>query len=121
MSKLQLFQELFYLDPDSPSYLRWKINVNNRCKEHSVAGYNNRHGYWRVTYKGTSYAVATVVLSLYSKEYCEDMTVDHIDHCPSNNCPSNLRWYNKSQQNLNRRAWGFKTMDNSLTVFERSK
>lgn len=121
MSKLALFQEVFYLDSSSPSYLRWKIDITNRRKAHSVAGYLQMSGYWCVTYKRIKYPVATVVLSLYSKEYCEDMTVDHIDRCPSNNCPSNLRWCNKSQQSLNRRSWGFKTMDNSLNSFERSK
>jgi hypothetical protein len=55
MSKLELFQELFYLDSESPSYLRWKIHINNRCKAHSVAGHLERAGYWRVTYKQLFY------------------------------------------------------------------
>jgi hypothetical protein len=121
MSKLELFQELFYLDRSSPSYLRWKIYISNRCKAHSVAGHLGMSGYWWTTYKRIKYPVATVVLSLYSKEYYEDMTVDHIDRCPSNNCPSNLRWCNKSEQGFNRRSWGFKTMDNSLNAFEKSR
>lgn len=121
MSTLDLFKEVFYLDESSPSYLRWKISPSTRFKAGSVAGNQNRHGYWYVRYKGVTYPVAKVVLSLSNDEYFDQLTAHHIDYCPSNNTPSNLRWEDRSGQNANRRLWGFKTMDNNLNDFEKSK
>lgn len=121
MCNLALFNEIFYIDTSSPSCLRWKIKVNNRCNKHSIAGCLSKHGYWRVSYKGVNYSVATIVCSLNTNKYFEDKTVDHIDRCPSNNLPCNLRWADRSQQNSNRRLWGFKTMNNVLNSFEHAK
>jgi hypothetical protein len=112
------FQQIFYLDETSPSFLRWKVKVTNRVQKDSVAGSLSHHGYWWVTYKGKHYPVHAIVYYLYFGEYDSLKTIDHIDNCSSNNKPSNLKLATKSEQNKNRRAWGFNTMNNQLNEFE---
>ena len=121
MEPLTLFKQLFYVSNSSPSYLRWKIHVSNRVKEDSIAGCINCSGYWYATYKRIKYPVHSVVYALTFDVYESLMTIDHIDNCPSNNNPNNLRWATKSEQGFNRRKWGFKTMNNHLNSFETSK
>jgi len=121
MNNLELFKDLFYVDKTSPSFLKWKISITNRVKANDVAGCLTSHGYWRVTYKGKQYPVHLIVYVLTFNEYKASMTIDHIDNCPSNNNPNNLKWATKSEQNFNRRKWGFKTMNNSLNTFELTK
>jgi hypothetical protein len=116
-----LWKQFFYVDSSSPSFLRWKITVSNRCKQDSTAGNLSPYGYWRVYCNKKCYPVHSVVYGLTYKDYQSFLTVDHIDRCPSNNNPSNLRLATKSQQNCNRRKWGFKTMDNTLNAFESAK
>ena len=115
------FENLFYLDETSPSYLRWKIPINNRTKINSTAGYLNSHGYWSVRFKGKTYPVHTIVYYLYYGIYDFTKTIDHLDNCPSNNNPLNLKLATKSEQSKNRRAWGFKTINNKLNAFEIAK
>lgn len=115
------FNEFFYLDETSPSYLRWKISMNNRAKKNSVAGHLGAHGYWRVSLKHKSYPVHLIVYYLHYGYYDYTKTVDHLDNCPANNNPSNLKLVTRSVQNKNRRLWGFKTIDNTLNSFELSK
>jgi hypothetical protein len=117
----ELFEQIFYLDETSPSFLRWKITVSNRSKAGDVAGSINNSGYWRVTYKAKFYPVHKIVYCLHYGNYDESLTVDHIDNCPSNNNPQNLRLLSLSEQNKHRRKWGAKTMDNRLNEFEMSK
>ena len=120
-SLVLLWKQFFYVDSSSPSFLRWKITVSNRCKQDSTAGNLSPYGYWRVYCNKKCYPVHSVVYGLTYKDYQSFLTVDHIDRCPSNNNPSNLRLATKSQQNCNRRKWGFKTMDNTLNAFESAK
>ena len=120
-SLVLLWKQFFYVDSSSPSFLRWKITVSNRCKQDSTAGNLSPYGYWRVYCNKKCYPVHSVVYGLTYKDYQSFLTVDHIDRCPSNNNPSNLRLATKSQQNCNRRKWGFKTMDNTLNAFEIAK
>jgi hypothetical protein len=115
------FNEFFYLDETSPSYLRWKVFINNRKQKDSVAGHLSAHGYWRVSLKRKVYPVHLIVYSIHYGYYDDAKTVDHLDNCPSNNNPSNLALATRSGQNKNRRLWGFKTMDNTLNLFELSK
>jgi hypothetical protein len=90
-------------------------------EDNSTAGNLSPYGYWRVYCNKKCYPVHSVVYGLTYKDYQSFLTVDHIDRCPSNNNPSNLRLATKSQQNCNRRKWGFKTMDNTLNAFESAK
>ena len=120
-SLLLLWEQFFYVDSSSPSFLRWKITVSNRRKQNSVAGHLTPHGYWKVNYNKKCYSVHSIVYALTYKDYQSFLTVDHIDQCPTNNNPNNLRLATKSQQNCNRRKWGFKTMDNTLNAFEIAK
>ena len=117
----QLFNEFLYLDETSPSYLRWKVHLNSRAKKDSVAGCLSGHGYWRVTCKGKYYPGHLIVMVLSCGEYRPNLTVDHINNCPSDNRPENLRWATRSDQNKNRRRFGSKTIDNTLNDFEKAK
>jgi hypothetical protein len=115
------FENVFYLDETSPSFLRWKITINNRTQKDSVAGNLSKHGYWWVSFQRKHYPVHAIVYYLHCGIYDNTKTIDHLDNCPSNNYPSNLKLATKTEQNKNRRLWGFKTMNNRLNQFELGK
>lgn len=103
----------FYVDPTSPSGLRWKGDVipKGRIKPHAIAGtFDKTTGYWRVQYNGYRTGCHRIVYWLYNSNEFEltDVTkeIDHIDRNRSNNNISNLRRITKKLNMLNNGAAG---------------
>ena len=91
--------DLFYLDSQSPSGLRWAIDIYGgrgykvlNIKKGQQAGGLNNLGYWVVEYKSKSYKVHRILWEMHHGEkLLKDESVDHIDGNPSNNELTNLR------------------------------
>lgn len=89
--------EWFYLDPTSPSGLRWLQDCGMRGKSHSnyrfkddAAGYKSKN-YWIIGFKNKEYAAARIVYCLAHRGIPVDKLVDHIDGDTFNNNIENLR------------------------------
>lgn len=90
------FEDLFILDPESPSGLRWKTDRYNLkgnkgaiiVRGGDIAGSKNKlTGYWQYINK----ACHRIVYALVHGECPEQLTVDHIDGNKSNNSIDNLQ------------------------------
>lgn len=90
-------KEVFYLAPDSPSGLRWKIDrwsgEHNQfhcvVKDTCAGGYYG--DYWRVMYDGVSLLVHRIILMLVHALENEDLpVVDHKDGNGADNSYGNL-------------------------------
>lgn len=100
-SELNLWKNTFYLDPTSPTGLRWKVfnnAIKEECKRYQgdVAGFKKRtkdgsFSYYRVKLKGKNYAVHRIVWSLYNDNAIpEKHVINHIDCNTFNNSIDNL-------------------------------
>jgi hypothetical protein len=89
----------FYIDPASPSGLRWheRRNVKGSGKwvkrqEGDVAGTVNYAGYWVVFTRGRSFRVQRIIVEMHTGVRLRDSdVVDHLDGDRSNNRVENLR------------------------------
>lgn len=88
-------------DPSSPSGLVWAENYN-RMKAGDIAGRKNkRTGYWEVSFDNKKLNCHRLVFMAHHGPIPEGMAVDHIDCDKSNNCISNLRLADPSENNFN--------------------
>jgi len=106
MPPLELLEKLFYIDPDSPSGLRWKKTQSpNRVKEGATAGYLRKDGYWivsiRINKKKLLFQVHRIIYYLHTKKCPDGQYIDHIVF--GINHPENLRAATPSQNMMNRR------------------
>jgi hypothetical protein len=84
------FNDLLYLNPESPSYLSWKVHRRKVLKD-AHAGSVSKIGYWEVQILGKSYKAHRIVYLLTHGEIAQDKVIDHIDRDRKNNKPENLR------------------------------
>lgn len=100
------FNDYFYYDETSPSYLRWKITTRNyKHKAGDVAGnLHQDHDYYRVGLNFKLYEIHRIVFEVfYKRKIHEGKHIDHIDGNTSNNEISNLREVNSQQNHRNRK------------------
>ena len=90
----------------SPSGLIWARQRHHRAPPAGTAAGSLSKGRWNVYFKGRSYPAARVVRALTDGLDHPELEVDHIDRDPTNNLPSNLRWADRTTQNLNRKPMG---------------
>lgn len=102
--------EMFVYSPDSPSYLRWKIEIRsgkNKAKinvsQGDVAGGLSNSGYYQVRVEGRLTLVHRVIWELFYGDIPEDMIIDHIDRDKLNNDIQNLRLVTKAGNNRNQK------------------
>lgn len=99
----------FYLDPASPSGLRWhyrpKPSKSGRAverKEGDVAGHIDTKGYWVVFVRSRSFKVHRIVLEMQlGRPLAKDELVDHINWDTADNQLSNLRIVTKAVNSRN--------------------
>jgi hypothetical protein len=96
-------KETFCLDPASPSGL----SKRTKSEKPQPVGWLERHGYWRIRFKGQKYWAHRVCYYLYTgTDFC-GLEIDHIDGNTQNNCPENLRVcsisLNQANQKLSQR------------------
>lgn len=95
------FNEWFYVDPESPTGLRWKKDNNanspmNRKFQGDVAGtlLNRKNGTpsgYQLSLNAKRYYVHRVVWLLSTGSLDSNLVIDHIDNNPLNNKITNLR------------------------------
>ncbi len=101
------FSEMFYYDPSSPTFLRWKVDRYGTgrakiMKVGDVAGYVNAKGA-TVSLNYSAYLVHRVIYCLKTgKDVPVNLVVDHIDRNPMNNAFENLRLVTQSENMKNR-------------------
>lgn len=87
------FNDFVYYCADSPTGLRWKINMaNNRYKRNSVAGSANTVDKYCVLYINRKlYRTHRIVWELHNGKIPKGMQIDHINGVRSDNRIENLR------------------------------
>jgi hypothetical protein len=79
--------EVFALDSTSPSGL----SERSRSGKLIHRGWLEKHGYWRIQYRGQKYWAHRVCYYLYTGTDPFNKEIDHIDGNKANNDPINLR------------------------------
>lgn len=107
------FNDYFYYSADSPSGLRWKVNIfagitgKSLIKsKDSVAGSlalykDSSPKCWDVRLDYVLYKAHRIIWVMINGEIDKDLVVDHIDGDPSNNLISNLRLIEKARNHRN--------------------
>jgi hypothetical protein len=107
------WDEVLYYDEESPSGLRWKIDIKvlkhkkrKLVSKDSVAGTRQyrktgKPKAWVVTYCGVQYPAHRLVMVLFGASLSNSEVVDHLDRNPFNNLKSNLRIKSVSENNRN--------------------
>jgi hypothetical protein len=113
MSRISIkdYEELFYYDISSPTFLRWKIDCYSGKGykiKHVLAGdpagsLNGTEGYSQIHYKRNMYRVHRIIFEMFNGEISKDYIVDHIDGNPKNNCITNLRAVEKKFNSQNKK------------------
>ena len=92
----ELFNEWFYYDDTSPTFLKWKKTASNNNhpkfgKKDCPAGYHTvKSRYTIVKLKGKIYKVHRIILTLHGIEIPDGYVVNHKDCNSTNNCIDNL-------------------------------
>lgn len=102
---IDYLQQMFYLDTNSPSGLRWRKAPSAWTKANSVVGtQRTKDHYWRVRWKfqgkTIDYMAHRIVYALRHGRDPADMFVDHIHNDKDNN--KSLRLVTKLQNSQNR-------------------
>lgn len=101
--------EWFYIDPDSPSGLRWK-KQQHRSKKYagdqagSILTKETGKQYWQIKLNHKVYKVHRIVYLLTFGNIEQDLVIDHIDGNGLNNNISNLRLVSHFANCLNKRV-----------------
>lgn len=86
---------LFYVDPTSPSGLRWKVKGGRGVSYHEVGDivgcHSKSNNRWVTRLNNKNYLTYRIVWLLCNKYIDDDMYIDHIDGNPLNNSIDNLR------------------------------
>lgn len=98
-----ILSEYFSYDPNSPSFLRWKINLGRRVKAGDPAGCVGSYGYYRTKLHGKLMLAHRIVWQLHNGEIPHGMQVDHIDGVRVNNDIENLRLASVSENLQNQK------------------
>jgi hypothetical protein len=105
---IEYLKQMFYLDIDSPSGLRWRKAPSAWTKADSIAGIQRtKDHYWRVRWKyqgkAVDYMAHRIVYALQHGCDPADMFVDHIHNDKDNNKPLRLATKLQNSQNRNGR------------------
>lgn len=117
--KYSFFEQLFYYDATSPTFLRWKVDRLGTgrariVKAGDIAGYiSNDYAYVSIDYLG--YSVHRIIYSLLNKiDVSNDFVIDHIDGNMTNNEINNLKLVTQ-QQNLKKKNRPNKPQSNNTS------
>ena len=101
LPKLELLKEIFEIDPESPSGLRWKkTNKFSKMKPGDVAGRKTHEGYWRVKVNYTAYTCHRII---YFMQTGEDPGLKMIDHVSRREDNFNIRAATNAQNQANKK------------------
>lgn len=75
---LEELRGYLYLDPCSPSGLRWKKHVGGRSKKDKIAGTKRPDGYWCVAIKGSIFLSHRITYFMLTGEDPGEKWIDHV-------------------------------------------
>lgn len=95
-------KKLFYIDSSIPEGIRWRISSGRRVKKDSAAGCKQNTGYYQTGINGKRYSNHRIIYSIYNNtNLTSEQIVDHLDRCPQNNNPTNLRIVSETENQRN--------------------
>jgi len=101
LPELELLEEIFEIDPESPSGLRWKkTNKFSKMKPGDIAGRKTHEGYWRVKVNYTAYTCHRII---YYMQTGEDPGLKMIDHVSSRENNFDIRAATNAQNQANKK------------------
>lgn len=101
LPELELLEEIFEIDPESPSGLRWKkTNKFSKMKPGDTAGRKTHEGYWRVKVNYTAYTCHRII---YYMQTGEDPGLKMIDHVSSRENNFDIRAATNAQNQANKK------------------
>jgi hypothetical protein len=103
---LQDIRSKLKYDPNSPSFLTWKISVPfSKCKEGDIAGWHSSaDNYYRVQVNGKIFLAHRVVWYLFNDNQDENLVINHIDNNRTNNNINNLECISKEHNSLKNKS-----------------
>lgn len=94
------WEDYFYYDPESYTFLKWKVDrVGNKVKD-KPAGWKTKSGYYEVKIHRRIVKVHRIIYELFYGAIEKDYYIDHIDQNKTNNAINNLR---SVERNINLR------------------
>lgn len=99
---IDLWNDVFYIDKNSPSGISWKINGNNKQIGKPV-GWKTELNYWKAEFNTKALLIHRVVYFLHHGHLDKTMVVDHINGDPSDNSIENLRMISYAENSRNRK------------------
>ena len=107
LPELDTLKELFTLDPDSPSGLRWKTtNKYSKMKPGDVAGKKTHEGYWRVKVNYVDYTAHRIIFYMQTGKDPGEKMIDHIEDRSNNFC---IREATNAQNQANKKKTNNRT------------
>ena len=110
---LSLLEEVFQINPASPSGLSWRNSNGYKIKAGSNAGCLNKKGYWvvglKINGKNKLLSVHRIIYFMHTKANVDGRIIDHIDLNKSNNNINNLRLANLNENKWNQKKSTIKT------------
>lgn len=98
---LKTLQNLFTIDPSSPSGLRWKSpSKYSKMKEGDIAGRKTNENYWRVKINYIDYTVHRIIYYMINEE---DPGLFMIDHVKTKEDNFSIRKATNSQNQANKK------------------
>jgi len=105
LPNVEVLNELFTVDPSSPSGLTWRVNRTGTAKAGNRAGTVSTSGtgsdFWNLSINGIRFQAHRVIWKMVNGKDPENV-IDHIDGNPLNNNINNLQDITQ-QQNFNKK------------------
>jgi len=117
---LEVLNQLFEVDPTSPSGLRWKSpNKYSKMKPGDVAGKKTHEGYWRVKVDYVDYTVHRIIYYMTNGQDPGNHMVDHMED-RSNNFKIRRATNAQNQANKKKRS-GCSSAYKGVSYYEKNK
>tara|TARA_Y100000114_G_C11764120_1_gene332354 strand:+ start:40100 stop:40678 length:579 start_codon:yes stop_codon:yes gene_type:complete len=119
------FEKYVYIDPTSPTGLRWRVEGGRGVSKHyvnDVAGVIQQNQSYRIWLEGKFYKVHRIIYEVVNGWIPEGCVIDHIDGNPFNNHIDNLRAVSRKVNSRNMKRNKFnKTGYNGVSIDQKTE